>query len=252
MSELVEVVNGVVVDARPLAEISAEIHAAEGAEVGGFVRVGLLLREVQQSKAYVEEFGTFEGYIEAEFGLGWRQAYYQMDAAELAVELAQIVQVPSSGVLREFASVQNQKGLKAAASAFAEVNQQYERERERNPKLRLTAKYARTALIQLRLKPGPANGGPSNRGIKAGFIFDSYKRVSGQLAKWIESEVNDNPPSVELRGMMAREADLLQAAADACRAIADGGKPNHEAIGAAIQRSDDKLMGIAQPLELAA
>jgi hypothetical protein len=252
MSELVEVVDGVVVDARPLAEISAEIHAAEGAEVGGFVRVGLLLREVQQSRAYVEEFGTFEDYVEAEFGIVRRQAYIQMDAAELAVQCEQIAHIPSAGVLREFASVQNQKGLKAAASAFAEVHQQYERERERNPKLRLTAKYARTALILLRLKPGPANGGPSNRGIKAGFIFESYKRVSGQLAKWIESEVNDNPPSVELRGMMAREADLLQAAADACRAIADGGKPNHEAIGAAIQRSDDKLMGIAQPLELAA
>jgi len=247
MSELVEVVNGIVVDARPLAEISAEIHAAEGAEVGGFVRVGLLLREVQQSKAYVGEFGTFEDYIDTEFGMHHANAYFQMDAADLAVECLPMVDIPNLRVLREFASVQNQKGLKAAASAVAEVYQQYERERERNPKLRLTAKYARTALIQLRLKPGP-----SNRGIKAGFIFDSYKRVSGQLVKWIESEVNDNPPSVELRGMMAREADLLQAAADACRAIADGGKPNHEAIGAAIQRSDDKLMGIAQPLELAA
>lgn len=252
MSELVEVVNGVVVDARPLAEISAEIHAAEGVEVGGFVRVGLLLREVQQSKAYVGEFGTFEDYIEAEFGINRDHAYKQMDASELYGECILVGYIPSVSVLREFASIQNQTGLKAAAGAFREVHQQYERESERNPKLRLTAKYARTALIQLRLKPGPANGGPSNRGIKAGFIFESYKRVSGQLAKWIESEVNDNPPSVELRGMMAREADLLQAAADACRAIADGGKPNHEAIGAAIQRSDDKLMGIARPLELAA
>lgn len=252
MSELVEVVNGVVVDARPLAEISAQIHAVEWAEARGFVRVGLLLREVQQSKAYLEEFGTFEDYVEAEFGIVRRHAYSQMDAAELAVECEPMAHIASVRVLREFASVQNQKGLEAAASAFAEVYQQYERESQHNPKLRLTAKYARTALIQLRLKSGPANGGPSNRGIKAGFIFESYKRNSKQLVRWVESEVNDNPPSAELRGMMARQADLLQAAADACRAIADGSKPNHEAIGAAIQRSDDKLKGFDEPLQLAA
>lgn len=249
MSELVEVVNGVVVSERSFDEMVADL---ERAAMAGFVGQGKLLREIQQSKKYKEQYSTFEEFVEADQGMARRTAYHLMDAADLFDDCALLGHKLTVQVLKEFASIQNQKGKGAAVSAYTEVHQQYERERERNPKLRLTAKYARTALIQLRLKAGPANGGPSNRGIKAGFIFESYKRVSGQLVKWIESEVNDLPPSVELRGMMAREADLLQAAADACRAIADGGKPNHEAIGAAIQRSDDKLMGIAQPLELAA
>lgn len=246
MVEHVEEVNGEIVDTDlTLDELEAQVEAAEAAGVAAFVAQGRALLTINRTGKYLAEYETFEEYVAHRWGMTRRNAYRYIDCAEIADECATLCHtVPASlRVALELVEVSERHSSRTAAEAWLEVEDQYQQQRDNDPKLRLTAKFTRRVLIDIGLLPPPGNAGESNRHIKAGELFERDKSTAKRLVRWVHDEWNGTPPGEKTRALAARAAALARAEAGVWEAIADGAEPDPTPITAAIEASQLALQG---------
>ena len=92
----------------------AELEVIISSEIGAFKRCGIALAEVRDEGLYLDEFDTFEEYMEEKWGMSRSRGYQLIAGAEAAKRCQPLVDIPNERAARPLTKLEPKQQIKAA------------------------------------------------------------------------------------------------------------------------------------------
>lgn len=188
--------------------------------ISTFIEVGQALLKIRDEQLYRASYETFDDYLDARWGVSPAHGYRLIDAAKVIDAISPVGDTPaprSEAVARELAPVLHREGPKVAASAWRRTVAEYGPEP--------TAAEVRSIVR--------GNSSPKSRSERARALTEEQRKWVGQLQRFIETHLGDDPLPQDVRAQIAVGAlPRARAAVSVLEALAEGDPPDLNALDA--------------------